>query len=97
MIKSLILDFDGVITESVGIKAEAFSNLYKKYGNDIQRKILDHHYSNGGMSRYDKFRFYHEEFLGITLTDSMMKNLSKTVLYFSINLEIVSSNFPPAS
>ena len=94
MIKSLILDFDGVITESVGIKAEAFSNLYKKYGNDIQRKILDHHYSNGGMSRYDKFRFYHEEFLGITLTDSMMKNLSnrfsKIVLGKIINVPYVN-------
>tara|TARA_B100000315_G_scaffold238421_1_gene256196 strand:- start:516 stop:1178 length:663 start_codon:yes stop_codon:yes gene_type:complete len=75
MIKAIIFDFDGVITESVGVKADGFAMLYEPYGNEIVKRVIDHHYANGGVSRYTKFLFYHREFLGSDLNDDELEDL----------------------
>lgn len=73
----LIFDFDGVLVDSVKIKTSAFANIYKDYGNEVQNKVIKHHLQNGGMSRYDKFKHYHHEFLGIDIDEESINNLSK--------------------
>ena len=57
MVRNIIFDFDGVISESVGVKADGFAMIYKEYGTNIVDKVLNHHYANGGVSRYEKFRY----------------------------------------
>jgi|TARA_Y100000310_G_C20638154_1_gene792363 phosphoglycolate phosphatase-like HAD superfamily hydrolase len=69
LLKGIIFDFDGVIAESVQVKTDAFATLYAAYGTDIVRKIVKHHEANGGMSRYEKFKIYHELFLNKTITE----------------------------
>ena len=64
MVKAIIFDFDGVILESLEIKTNAFKKLYKSYGTDIVDKVAIHHLENGGVSRYEKFKIYHNQFLG---------------------------------
>ena len=76
MIKAIIFDFDGVISESVNIKTNAFSEIYSDYGDEVVNKVVSHHLENGGISRYEKFKFYHEKFLGITLDDIELIKLS---------------------
>ncbi len=51
-------DFDGVIKESVDIKKKAFITLFSRYGPKVTQKIVEHHYDNGGISRYEKFPLY---------------------------------------
>ena len=63
-------DFDGVITESVQIKTDAFVALYSNYGTDIVQKVVKHHETNGGMSRYKKIKLYHKTLLNIVLAFS---------------------------
>ena len=75
MIKGIIFDFDGVICESVDVKTDGFSMIYKPYGKEILNKVIGHHLKNGGVSRFKKIRFYHSEFLGKDLTDKELKNL----------------------
>jgi phosphoglycolate phosphatase-like HAD superfamily hydrolase len=53
-------DFDGVIKESVAVKANAFFELFKPFGDEVVRRILEHHFGNGGMSRYHKVPIYLE-------------------------------------
>ena len=53
MISAIILDFDGVIVDSVGIKGEAFAEIYRRFGEDIAQKVFAHHISNGGMSQFE--------------------------------------------
>ena len=36
MIRAIIFDFDGVIVDSVGLKSEAFYEIYSKYGSNIK-------------------------------------------------------------
>jgi len=62
-IKAIIFDYDGVIAESVNVKTEAFAELYKPYGIDVVQKVIEHHEANGGISRFEKFKIYHKNFL----------------------------------
>ena len=54
MIKGIIFDFDGVITESVDIKSAGFSEIYKPYGPPNVNKVVKHHEANGGLSQFKK-------------------------------------------
>ena len=72
MIRTIIFDFDGVISESVNIKTIAFAEMYKDYGDEVVKQVIAHHLSHGGVSRYEKFRIYHEEFLGIEVSEKGM-------------------------
>ena len=77
MIKSIIFDFDGVIAESVQVKTDAFTEIYRPYGQDVVRKVVEHHKVHGGVSRFEKFKLYHKEFLGIDLTEQEIKEIAK--------------------
>ena len=76
MLKGIIFDFDGVIAESVQVKTDAFAALYASYGADIVSKVVEHHEANGGMSRFEKIRLYHESFLNRTVTKEEITNLA---------------------
>lgn len=61
-IDAIFLDFDGVILESVDIKGWAFGKLFEDYPQHVDEIVAFHH-ANGGMSRFDKFRFIYKEML----------------------------------
>ena len=56
MINSIIFDFDGVILESVSVKTAAFRQLFS-FAPEHVDEIVQYHLDNGGMSRFDKFRY----------------------------------------
>ena len=64
MIKNIFFDFDGVIAESVNAKTEAFRAMFSKYGEEIANKVVSYHVSHGGVSRFDKFKYFYANFLG---------------------------------
>jgi len=76
LIRGIIFDFDGVIAESVQVKTDAFVELYKQYGSNILEKVIKHHEGNGGMSRFEKIKFYHESFLNKTITNNKLTELA---------------------
>ena len=87
--KNIFFDFDGVIAESVSAKTEAFRELYLPYGNDIADKAVNHHINNGGISRYEKFKIYHNQFLNKEISkkeiDDLAQKFSNIVLDKVIN------------
>jgi|OM-RGC.v1.014666558 Predicted phosphatases len=94
MIKAIIFDFDGVIVESLEVKTDAFVELYSPYGKNITRKVVKYHQDNGGVSRFEKIRYFHKEFLNITLNQQdinvLANKFSNLVKARVINVPYVS-------
>ena len=73
--KTIILDFDGTIVESVGIKDQAFRELFRGYPECLDR-IMDYHLAHNATIRYDKFQYITENILGQVYTEEAKQRLS---------------------
>lgn len=87
--EAYFFDFDGVILDSMDVKSEAFYNMYLEFGSDVAEKVKKHHTENGGVSRFEKIKIYHEEFLGLSLTpndlDTWCNRFSQLVVSGVVN------------
>ena len=90
----LIFDFDGVLAESTQVKTEAFRTLYRPYGNEVVEKVTQHHLLHGGISRYEKFKHYHSNFLGKHLSQLELDTLADQFSQLVID-HVVSSPWVP--
>ena len=72
-IQAIVFDFDGVLAESVKAKGDAFYALYQAEGSNIQQHVLDYHLAHGGVSRFDKIRYYEETLLGRDVDDETIQ------------------------
>lgn len=97
MIKNIFFDFDGVLAESVHVKTEAFYKMYLPYGETIANKVLEYHKEHGGISRYEKFKIWHQEHLGQTIDDDQMQALAQQFSDLVVQGVIDSSEVKGAS
>jgi phosphoglycolate phosphatase-like HAD superfamily hydrolase len=74
--KAIIFDWDGVITDSVVVKTEAYAQIFRKYGPEIEKRVAEYHLAHGGVSRFDKFRYFHKEFLGEEISEEKVMELA---------------------
>ncbi len=72
--QAIILDFDGVIVESVGIKDDAFRELFKEFPHHID-VIMNYHLTNNATIRYEKFKVIYEEILNLPYTAEVSTRL----------------------
>lgn len=93
----VIFDFDGVICDSVNIKTQAFLDLYKETDQIIQDKIKEFHLQNGGISRYEKIKYFEEKLLKRDLSKDQYLNLinqfSENVINNVINSKYINGAF----
>ena len=90
-IKAIVFDFDGVIKDSVDIKTDAFRELYKQYGDDIVKKVIEHHHKNGGVSRFKKIEYYHKEYLRLPLKGNQIDEIASKFSNIVLN-KVIKSN-----
>jgi len=76
MFRIIILDFDGVILESVDVKTRAFRSLFSFSSQHVD-EIVRFHIENGGMSRFDKFRHIFKNILHEDLSEEKFEYLSQ--------------------
>ncbi len=76
-IKNIFFDFDGVIAESVTAKTEAFREMYIGYGTKIADKVVEFHINNGGVSRFEKFKYWEKTFFGRDISDEEVQKLAQ--------------------
>jgi beta-phosphoglucomutase len=74
VIDTAILDFDGVILESVEVKTEAFRALFSDSPDHVD-EIVEYHRENTGVSRFDKFRHIYASILHRDLPDREFNRL----------------------
>jgi len=75
-LKAIIFDFDGVIIESMDIKARAFAHLFKAWPEHVD-KIVAFHLKHGGLSRFEKFEWIYNDLLHQSLSSSHKAELGK--------------------
>ena len=63
MIKTILWDFDGVILDSMKIKGDGFIELFKEYDKRHLLELEKYHYDNGGVSRFEKIRYFYNKVL----------------------------------
>lgn len=90
-IKNIFFDFDGVILDSVNCKTEAFVAMYSKHGNKVSEAVKDYHLQHGGVSRFEKFRYWHKQHLGIDITDQELDELTEEFSQRVVD-QVVASN-----
>lgn len=93
MIKAIILDFDGVILESMDIKTNAFRELFKDFPEHLDA-IVEYHIKNGGVSRYTKFSYIYNNILKLPLDDNKLKELGGKFSYMVLQ-EMIKCPFVP--
>lgn len=76
MIRAVILDFDGVIVDSVDIKSQAFVHLFRGYPEKIKQQIVKLHVTNSGLSRHEKFKIIYERILDRMMTEEEVEELA---------------------
>ncbi|MDA2932765.1 HAD-IA family hydrolase [Acidobacteria bacterium AH-259-D05] len=75
-VKAVVLDFDGVILESLDIKTRAFQELFKQYPEHMDR-IVSLHLDNAGISRFEKFKIIYQDYLGQPVDEKELERLGQ--------------------
>jgi phosphoglycolate phosphatase-like HAD superfamily hydrolase len=88
---AIAFDFDGVLVDSVDIKTNAFAKLYGGYGPSVTERVVEYHLAHGGVSRTEKFRYFHKTFLNRELST---EEESKLAAEFSILVENAVTEAP---
>jgi phosphoglycolate phosphatase len=73
---ALLLDFDGVIVDSVALKTDAFRKIYARESPEKLAAMLDYQRSHGGVTRRLKFRYFESELFGRPVSDEGIEALS---------------------
>jgi len=76
MIKTILWDFDGVILDSMKIKGDGFIELFKGYSKQDLAKIEKYHYENGGVSRFDKIKYFYNTIVKEEVEDEKILQLA---------------------
>ncbi len=94
--QAIFFDFDGVILDSVHVKTQAFSFMFRQYGPEIEKEVVEYHLSNGGMSRFKKFEYYYTQLLNKPLDHKIAVTLGNDFSRLSLQ-GVLESPFIPGA
>jgi len=75
-LKNILWDFDGVIFDSMHIKGAGFKELFKGYNPEYIEELLNYHFENGGISRFEKIKYFYEKILNKKIGKDKIKKLA---------------------
>lgn len=91
--KAILWDFDGVIFDSMNIKGDGFRELFRGHSPEQIDEMIQYHYAHGGVSRFEKIRYFYREILHRDISDEVVKKqadrfakIIKNKLYDASNL-----------
>lgn len=93
-LQAVFFDFDGVIVDSAPIKTAAFAKMFRKYGPDIERRVVDYHLAHQGISRFDKFRYSYENILNVSIDQNTLTMLGQEFSRLVLSSVIASPQIP---
>mgnify|MGYP001962078856 CR=1 FL=1 len=91
--KTILFDCDGVILNSNKLKSAAFKKVSKKFGATSSEALLTYNIENGGVSRFEKFRWFFYDYLKFDNCDKIiersLEEFSEIVRSEMLNCEMV--------
>lgn len=94
--QAVFWDFDGVVLDSVHVKTKAFARMFAKYGPEIEQMVVEYHLAHGGISRYEKFKYYYSELLKKSVTDKELTMLGAEFSHLVLD-EVLAAPFIPGA
>lgn len=88
---AIVFDLDGTLLDSKEIKTWAFGKLYEPYGTNIMNAVISWHKQHEGISRFIKFRYWHENLLNEQYTPAVGEMLSDTFSRLVVDAVVQSS------
>ncbi len=95
-IRAVIFDFDGVILDSVECKTRAFARLFEPWGAEAVQHMVEYHLANGGISRFEKIRYFYAKVLQQPLPDEEFARLAEAFRAFAFD-EVVAAQWIPGA
>ena len=80
----IIFDCDGVLLDSNPLKTNAFREAVISYGEDAAQRLVDYHIHHGGVSRYEKFRWFFSEVVNLPDVEAATKS---AIMEFSYSVK----------
>lgn len=74
--KTILWDFDGVILDSMKIKGDGFVELFKNYDGKKVKLFEEYHYANGGISRFEKIRYFFNNILEENISEEAVQKFA---------------------
>ncbi len=71
--KNLVFDFDGVLAESNEIRFNGFRRLFQEFPSHQVDELVAYAKANGGVSRYEKIRYFFQEVRGEPITEERVQ------------------------
>lgn len=90
----IILDCDGIILESLDIKARTFARLGLEYGQKSADLLCMYNARYGGVSRYEKFAWWYQEMFGRPITEREKEALNEKFVRYALD-EILACALVP--
>ena len=81
---NIFWDFDGVIHDSLQIKADGFVSLFPEIDIESKKYIEKYHFENGGVDRFEKIKHFYHKFNGHEITNKKLNRLAEN---FSDNIK----------
>jgi phosphoglycolate phosphatase-like HAD superfamily hydrolase len=75
--KTILWDFDGVIMDSMPVRDKGFEVVLQDYPKEQVKLLMEYHQNNGGLSRYNKFRYFFEKIRKQNITDAEINKLAE--------------------
>jgi len=94
--QAVFFDFDGVILDSVQVKTRTFAAMFRQYGPEVEKAVVDFHLANGGVSRFRKFQYYYENILKKPINQEELQFLGEEFSRLALQGVLDSSYIPGA-
>jgi HAD superfamily hydrolase (TIGR01549 family) len=69
-IRNILWDFDGVILDSMTVREYGFRSIFSKFDKKLIDKLIIYHNENGGLSRFNKIKYFYNELLNQEINES---------------------------
>ncbi|MDF2503757.1 HAD-IA family hydrolase [Clostridium sp.] len=88
----IIFDFDGVIIDSMKVRDNGFKAIFSEFNKTDVEKLVEYNRLNGGLSRFHKIKYFHEEILNKDIDESVIHKYAEKFTEI-MKKELVNSNY----